>query len=164
MAKKLFIDLELCAKCSKTQSCPAKLNYFERSGRENFETVRELATYATICRRCEDAACVAACTRDALEKTQDGLLKRYSVRCISCKSCSYACPFGTILPEFVTYLSSRRDFCNLENMPECTGCTEGAVRIEEIEPDISKNLYPVGKNIVVRAYTWQDERNGKKKK
>ena len=46
-----------------------------------------------------------ACPFDALERTGDGVIKRHNMRCVSCKSCALACPFGTIYKELLPFYS-----------------------------------------------------------
>ena len=76
-------------------------------------SVAELASYALVCRRCEEPHCVNACPQEALEQQKDQakLLVRHPLRCISCKSCSHACPYGTIYPEHVPLLFHHCDYC-----------------------------------------------------
>ncbi|WP_380183147.1 4Fe-4S dicluster domain-containing protein [Kalamiella sp. sgz302252] len=48
-----------------------------------------------MCRQCENAPCVAACPVAALYKGEQAI-ETQSQRCINCKSCVIACPFGAI--------------------------------------------------------------------
>jgi formate dehydrogenase iron-sulfur subunit len=50
------------------------------------------------CMHCLNPACVAACTVGALRKTPEGPVVYDSDRCIGCRYCMYACPFG--IPTF----------------------------------------------------------------
>ena len=102
MTKRLVIDLNKCDKCEK---CQVECSYFYRARAEDHGllTLRELATFAVVCRRCENPGCVASCKFDALERQPDGIIKRHNMRCVSCKCCSHGCPFGTIYPETVPF-------------------------------------------------------------
>lgn len=91
MTERLIIDLAACDQCDTCRIGPAML------------ALRERATYELVCRRCEQASCVRACPFDALEKTSDGVIKRHNMRCVSCKSCALACPFGTIYMELLPF-------------------------------------------------------------
>ena len=100
--RRLLVDLEVCDKCPE---CVVKCSYIYHPDNIGIAGVRELATFATICHRCEDAPCVSACYKDALERQENGLIKRYNMRCVSCKSCTVACPFGVIFSELLPYLA-----------------------------------------------------------
>jgi len=46
------------------------------------------------CMHCEHPGCVAACTVGALQKRAEGPVVYDENRCIGCRYCMYACPFG----------------------------------------------------------------------
>jgi formate dehydrogenase iron-sulfur subunit len=46
------------------------------------------------CMHCQHPACVSACTVGALTKSADGPVVYDSKKCIGCRYCQYACPFG----------------------------------------------------------------------
>lgn len=48
-----------------------------------------------VCRHCENAACVAACPTEALYRDGDRVGVREE-RCIGCRGCVMACPFGAV--------------------------------------------------------------------
>lgn len=161
--KKLLIDLDLFAEHKDRDfGC----SYFYHSDNQGVRSLLELGTYAIICRKCELAPCVTACPNEALEKREDKVLQRYNMRCTSCKSCSHACPFGTIYVEMMTYLMPRCDFCldrlMKDDSPLCVqNSPEGVLQYGDFKEDEKKNIYAVGKNIMVKAEHW--ERNGVKK-
>jgi Fe-S-cluster-containing hydrogenase component 2 len=88
--EKLFIDLDLCA-TGQCKTCEIQCSYFYHAAANNgIASVAELATYALVCRRCEEPHCVNACPEEALEQQseKEKLLIRHNMRCVSCKSCS----------------------------------------------------------------------------
>ena len=93
MTEAIIIDLAVCDRCEECTAGPAAL------------ALRERATFELVCRRCEQASCVLACPFAALERTEDGIIKRHNMRCVSCKSCALACPFGTIYMELLPFYS-----------------------------------------------------------
>ncbi len=50
------------------------------------------------CMHCLDPACVSVCTVGALSKTEEGPVVYDTSKCIGCRYCQYACPFG--VPKF----------------------------------------------------------------
>ena len=50
------------------------------------------------CMNCVDPACVSACTVGAIQKQPNGPVTYDTSRCIGCRYCMYACPFG--IPTF----------------------------------------------------------------
>jgi Fe-S-cluster-containing dehydrogenase component len=161
MAKRLFIDLE---ELRKSKDLQTKCSYFYHPDNDGTLTLRELATYAVICRQCELANCVEACPKEALEKQPDGILKRYNLRCISCKSCSIACPFGTILPELIPFYTAGCDYCigrKIEvDVPDCVRSgPEKAIDYRDVKEDPENGIYFVGDHLAVRAENFKEKLN-----
>jgi Fe-S-cluster-containing hydrogenase component 2 len=155
--KRLFIDLEICDRC---EECKVKCSYFYHPQNEGVTSLREYATFSTICRHCEQAPCVNSCYHNALERTADGHLKRYKMRCTSCKSCTIACPFGVIFMDFIPYLDSKCDYCLgvSGKSPVCIeSCPQKAIDIKDIEEDLEKNIYFVGEHLAVHTRRWSRE-------
>jgi len=89
------------------------------------------------------------------------------MRCTSCKSCSIACPFGTIFPDFIPYLDSSCDYCTglTKELPQCIStCPDKAIEIKEIEENPEADIYFVGKNLAVHSRRWVKEEIIQKKK
>jgi Fe-S-cluster-containing dehydrogenase component len=85
------------------------------------------------------------------------------MRCISCKSCSHACPYGTIYPENVPYLVHNCDFClnrrDQQDEPLCiTTCPYGALRLQEASGELPEKTYLVGDNLIVHSTHWEREK------
>jgi len=162
--KRLFVDLEICSKCEECKVC---CDYFYHPQNNGIVALREYATFATICRHCEEAPCVTSCYHDALERAADGHIKRYKMRCTSCKSCSLACPFGIIFPDFIPYLDAKCDYCiSITNkLPKCIPtCHKEAIEIKEVQEDLEKNIYFVGEHLAVHTLKWSRENIQDKKK
>ena len=154
--KRLFIDLEICKKCEK---CVIECSYYNHYPNNNgITSLREKVQYALICKQCEEAPCVEACPREALEKQEDGSLKRYNMLCIGCNSCVLACPFGTIYPELIPYLDSICDYCK-KRFKDAYLCIEtcpyGAVEFKEFEENKEKNILLINKNLGVHIKRWK---------
>jgi len=155
--KRLFIDLDICNSCAE---CRVSCDYFYHPQNNGISSLREYATFATICRHCEEAPCVNSCYHNALERAPDGHIKRYKMRCTSCKCCSVACPFGIIFQDFIPYLDSSCNYClgRSTELPKCAAsCPEKAIEIKEIVEDIEKDIYLVGDNLAVHSRKWSRE-------
>lgn len=161
--KKLFIDLEHCEEC---RECAVACGYFYHPQNNGVASLREYATFATICRHCEEAPCVNSCYHNALERASDGHIKRYKMRCTSCNSCTLGCPFGVIFQEFIPYLDSKCDYClSSQAAPKCvSGCPEKAIEVRDMEEDAQKNIYFVGEHLAVHSLKWQRDDTQQKKK
>lgn len=164
--KRLFIDLDICAQ-GQCKECVNKCSYLYHRQTENngIISVVELATYALVCRKCEEAHCINACPVEALgqQEEKEKILVRHNMRCISCASCSHACPYGTIYPENVPYLVHNCDFCldrrNKKDEPLCiTTCPYGALSLKEGDVKPDENTFLVGDNIIVHSTHWQWEK------
>lgn len=155
--KRLVVDLEVCSRCPECRVC---CDYFYHPQNNGITSLREYATFATICRHCDEAPCVNACYHNALERASDGHLKRYKMLCTSCKSCSVACPFGIIFQDFIPYLDSRCDYCigRKEELPACLkSCPEKAIEVREVVEDPEQNMFLVGEHLAVHTRTWSRE-------
>ena len=155
--KRLFIDLEKLYSCTPPT---AECSYYYHPNNSGITRLREMGQFLYICRKCEEAPCVLACPKDALEKQPDGTIKRWTMRCISCKSCSIACPFGTIPVETVPYIVSQCDTCidrcdKIDPICVKTCSNEGAVKFIDIEESEKDDIYLIGKNIAVHAKPWK---------
>ncbi len=160
MAKRLFIDLEALYRKGDIK---VECSYYYHPDNDGTLALRELATYALICRQCELATCVESCPKEALEKQADGTLKRYNLRCIGCGSCGIACPFGTILPELIPYFASACDYC-LGRVPEVDvpDCVKGSpdsdlIDYREVEEDAENGVYFIGDHLAVHAVSFKEK-------
>lgn len=147
--KRLFIDLEKCDKCAE---CVVECSYIYHPQNNGITSIRELAIFSLICRKCQEAPCVNSCYHNALKKDENDVLKRASFLCTACKTCSIACPFGVIFVDFLQYLGSKCDYCvNREKVLCIDNCPYDAIEIKDIDKeDIEKNIYIVSDNLAVR--------------
>jgi Fe-S-cluster-containing dehydrogenase component len=159
--KRLFIDIPVILE-SGIAADSIKCEYmFHRKNNGQFSLL-EVVEFSAYCRQCKEAFCVDACPKEALEHQESGLIKRYNMRCVGCKSCILACPFGTIFPEVINYVTSKCDYClnqledNPDYQPACVKTSpENAFVMKEIEKeDSAKHIFFVGEHLAVRTPSW----------
>lgn len=162
--KKLFIDIpRLLNKPESVDKIKCEYMY-HRENRGVFSLL-EVAQFAAYCRRCEEAFCVLACPREALERQENGLIKRHNMRCVGCKSCILACPFGTVFPEVINYVTAKCDHClnqlkdNPDYQPLCvkTSPPDALKMVQIEEEDSGKHIYFSGDNLAVRTPGWRQK-------
>lgn len=89
------------------------------------------------CHQCEDPPCLSACPNDAIYR--DDALNRVMInhdRCVGCRMCFSACPFGAVEFDAVWGKSVKCDLCGGD--PECVrACKPGA--LEYTEPRVLQN-------------------------
>ena len=69
---RLYIDLDICS--SQCEKCTVECSYYyhqQRPVNNGIISIKELATYAIVCRRCEEPHCVNACPKEALSQQKD---------------------------------------------------------------------------------------------
>jgi Fe-S-cluster-containing dehydrogenase component len=98
---------------------------------------------------------------EALERQDNGVLKRHTLRCVSCKCCSSACPFGTIYPELTPFYAVRCDYC-LSRLGQgelscVSSCAKKAISYKEVEASDKDNIVIINDYLAVRAPQWKKE-------
>ncbi|BDV41946.1 (Fe-S)-binding protein [Geotalea uraniireducens] len=114
------------AKCIGCKSCELACSFKHRNefapskSRIVNEVFLEEAKFITVtCMQCDDPWCLKACPKGAIAKdAASGVVTVDELKCVGCRTCVSACPFGMIkyLPE-----THKADKCNLcsGDVPEC---------------------------------------------
>jgi Fe-S-cluster-containing dehydrogenase component len=157
--KRLLIDLDICSKCGE---CDMLCSYIQHPGNNGITSLREFGHFAIVCRRCDDAPCVGSCPWEAIELQKDtNMVKRYMMRCTSCKSCSRACPFGVIYPETIPFVIARCDFClgrlKEGEHPICLeSCSHGGIKYGEFEEKKEEGIFKASEYLLIKtSYKWE---------
>ena len=136
MNNTLTIDVEKCTAC---KACELVCS-FTKEGvfvptLSRIQVVRFMErglNVPTVCQQCEDAPCMAVCPTGAMHiDFHLNLIAWEEGKCIFCRMCTLACPFGAVV-----YESPRRiikcDLCGGE--PVCVdNCIHKALRFEPLQ-------------------------------
>jgi electron transport protein HydN len=160
MNRFVFADASKCIGCRTCELACAIAHQEGESGTlnstEQFMPRLHLVKNAQVsvpvmCRQCNDAPCAQVCPNNAIVH-EDGYIKVIQARCIGCKTCVLACPYGamSVVTKMMKETSGhaaifRRevpksqamkcDLCaHLEDGPSCVRvCPTGAIQL--IEPE-----------------------------
>ena len=137
-------------------------SYIQHPGNNGITSLREFGHFAIVCRRCDDAPCVGSCPWEAIElQKETNIIKRYMMRCTSCKSCSRSCPFGVIYPETIPFVIARCDFClgrlKEGEEPICLeSCSHGGIKYGEFEEKKEESIFKASEYLLIKtSYKWE---------
>ena len=105
MSKALLYDATMCIDCKQCErSCAEqnKLTYDDAVAAEDRQSDHKYTVVLAkgdkfmrrLCLNCEDPACASVCPVGALRKTALGPVTYDESRCMGCRYCMVACPFG----------------------------------------------------------------------
>ncbi len=138
-----LVDLERCVGC---EACVLACRIENGWGSEspwrrvlslNLQRVPAGPTYflSLACHHCESPACLSACPSRAYLKRDDGVVLHLAERCLGCRYCEMACPFGAPRFSSETRLVSKCHLCvhrlDRGDPPACVvACPTRALRLQ----------------------------------
>jgi len=131
MDRILTITPERCIACGKCELACADRHTQQYDPRRARVTVYrrgpELGT-PVLCLQCDDAACVRVCETRALVRNEaTGAIDVVHERCIRCRACVGACPFGNMAWDEPACQVAKCDVC--QGRPACAlHCPTGAIQ------------------------------------
>ena len=145
----LYIDVEKCLACRSCEIACAVEHSESKDLRRSIREGRTLksrmqvrakgkSTVPQQCRHCEDAKCIKACKKDALKRTEEGIVLLDMQKCTLCRACVKACPFKVIYFNKPGKEVYKCDLCierlKEDQSPACvSACPTGAIRFEPAE-------------------------------
>ena len=128
--------------------------------------------FLVLCNHCENPPCVRVCPTQATFKRKDGIVQMDYHRCIGCRFCMAACPYGSRSfnfrdprpfikkrnPEFPTRMKGVVEKCNfcaerlaVGKMPNCVKAAKGALTFGDLEDPGSSVRELLRSNYTVRG-------------
>ena len=127
--------------------------------------------FLTLCNHCEKPACVRVCPTKATFKRADGIVLMDFHRCIGCRFCMAACPYGSRSfnwrdprpfikernPEFPTRMKGVVEKCNfcaerlaVGKIPACVEASNGAMTCGDLDDPKSEVRELLRSNFTIR--------------
>ena len=174
MSKALLYDATLCIGCKQCEQACAeqnKLPYDDKIAAEEVQSVYKFTVVMAkedkfmrrLCMNCEDPACASVCPVGALHKTKLGPVAYDAWKCMGCRYCMVACPFGVPKYEWNNNLTPKVQKCimctervNAGRMTACSeACPTGATKFgdrDDLLEEAHKRLRENPKGYVNKIY------------
>jgi formate dehydrogenase iron-sulfur subunit len=99
--KALLIDITKCIGCKACVYACKEANHLPEKEDEELASTsytvvkeKEGVYYRRLCMHCNEPTCASVCPVKAFEKTENGPVIYHDKRCMGCRYCIQACPFG----------------------------------------------------------------------
>jgi Fe-S-cluster-containing dehydrogenase component len=131
-----YVDPSRCIGCRACEAACAECETHRGVSMIHVDFLDRRETIATVpfvCMHCDDPTCAEVCPADAIKKTEDGVVQSsLKPRCVACRNCEIACPFG--IPKILSLSAQmmKCDMCydrtSVGKRPMCaTVCPSGAL-------------------------------------
>ncbi len=143
--KVLSIDISKCTGC---RACEYACSFVHTGAFNRWDSritishfLEDFIFIPSVCTQCEEAYCVKVCPTQALSKNREtGVVEFDPNRCIVCKQCIMACPWGSIKLNHTGREIIKCDLCGGD--PECVKvCQAKALEYIEVEDMVLDKRY-----------------------
>ena len=126
----MFINAKACVgchacrlACQNQNGLPADVSFITFHGRESgqYPNLRT-ETIPTQCMQCDDAPCAQVCPTKATWQDADGGVHMDTTRCIGCRYCMAACPYGARTLDHATGIVDKCRYCVAGGDETSTNC------------------------------------------
>ncbi len=148
MVKKYFMDPQRCIGCRACMVACQECDTHRGTSMiyiDTLDTEWSPQTSPTVCMHCVNPPCANACPADAIKQDENGIVLQGSVdRCIYCRNCLIACPFGVPKYQAKQALMIKCDQCydriSVGKKPWCaTACPTKALDYGEYDEIIQQH-------------------------
>lgn len=159
MTKQLFISPERCIGCRTCELICSKEHFgaFDPA-RAAISVVRDYINPASIplmCFQCDDPRCVRVCPTNALWIKEPGRVEYDANKCIGCRVCMMACPFGNLRFSPDAQRIVKCDLCGED--PQCVShCHAQAIQFLDVQEigvlkqnELGRAFNELGRNFVL---------------
>jgi len=145
MQKLIRIEPSKCIGCKSCElSCSFKNSGDFAPSRSRIinEVFLEEAQFITVtCMQCDEPWCLKSCPKGAITKNVlSGIVSVDELKCVGCRTCVSACPFGMIK---YAAEKGKADKCNLcgDDFPECVAfCPTGCLKFSEEDAPLREKV------------------------
>ncbi|TET85990.1 MAG: 4Fe-4S dicluster domain-containing protein [Desulfobacteraceae bacterium] len=154
MAKGIVIDIGRCTGCGYCELICSFTHHGEfnplKSRIHSSVFIDKSMAVPVVCYQCEDPWCAKNCPAGAIsiDKDPGGAVSVVTVhkdKCVGCKMCTLACPFGCIVVS--DSYAEKCDLCGGD--PQCVKvCRSGAIRFEEAHTSVAAKRKSVAERLL----------------
>lgn len=137
MAKILAVDPDKCTGCAACELACSMRNVEEfnpsRSRIRIMSFAPEFHRFPMVCLQCDTPPCAQICPTGAITRDEaTGIVRVSKTKCIGCKMCAMACPFGNIFVSAPDKMAIKCELCDGD--PQCVlFCSTKALEFKEPE-------------------------------